>query len=401
MRRQRWACPLACLVFSVWFGAPVLAESADEVEDLGQSKGRALAEHNVLLTKSIAKNNEQAVKIKVQAVKNNEQAIKIRYLSGKLQHYTDAARMASLGEDGGSLLGRRGGAMETSGSFILFSDSNTAGNDEALLSNMGEGDSGALGRRKGKKKPDKIVASAKKASASAKKATAKATSVVRRATSADPGAVARCKQVNKGTTPGLLDCKFRQDACGLELWVDDKRKCGHAWGGRVSCPDGISSKGVFLSRHCMKWYSQMLAVGTMVSEGSQASAGGMVATKAVVKHIHNMSQNSAVLLMKRAVCKKGKCAVYKSALCIDVGRPVWSHFGNFLIRSVKHEGVKFARIANDLLVRFKDKLPAKYLCSDKRNRCTNHPRQGNVCHYGKTKTFFADATLGMNAVLLF
>ena len=60
-------------------------------------------------------------------------------------------------------------------------------------------------------------------------------------------------------------------------------------------PDGINHKGVLMSSvngyfYCAKWWSQRVAMGTMVMKGSQASAGGLVATKALVKHIHMMSK---------------------------------------------------------------------------------------------------------------
>ena len=94
---------------------------------------------------------------------------------------------------------------------------------------------------------------------------------------------------------------------------------------------------MFLTEYCAKWWSDKVALGAMVMKGSQAGAGGLVATKALAKHIHEMSQvsgnekksarllvtlthpltacssqYSGVLLMKRAVCKNNKCAVFKS-----------------------------------------------------------------------------------------
>merc|ERR1712205_273599 len=126
---------LAYLIFSnVLISASTLALSANDVQQLAAAHSKG--ECKLRLMKSIAKINEQAIKI-------NEQAAKIQHLSAEL--YKRDAEMKDLGEDGGSLLGRRGGGLATSGSFTLSSGSNTAGNDESLaLSNLGEGASGSF-----------------------------------------------------------------------------------------------------------------------------------------------------------------------------------------------------------------------------------------------------------------
>ena len=94
--------------------------------------------------------------------------------------------------------------------------------------------------------------------------------------------------------------------------------------------------------------------------------------------------------MKRAVCKNNKCAVYKSecskasqaccdspslsvfphagGLCIDVGKKVWSSVKNAKIKDPKNEAIKFAKEAEKLLVRYKNVLPEKHLCSDTRHK---------------------------------
>jgi len=230
-----------------------------------------------------------------------------------------------------------------------------------------------------------VVAAAKKASAEANMATA-----------SDPGAPARCKQVNtaSGTAPGKLDCKPWQDQFGLAKWTTGKgakAKCVAAWGGKVSCPDGITSQGVFLTKFCAKWQSDLVALGLMETSGSQASGGVLVATKALAKHVHKMSQNSGVLLMKRAVCKNNKCSVFKSGLCIDVGKKVWSSPMNHNIKDPKGEAMKFATEAEKLLVQYKNVLPEKHLCSDKRHK------KDKKCPSWACK----DAKIGKNAVLLF
>jgi len=373
MRKANRAGILAYLVFSnLLICASALALSANEVQQLAaaQSKG----ECKLHLTKI----NEQAAKINEQAIKNNEQAAKIQHLSAELQRYKRDAEMKDLGEDGGSLLGRRGGGLATSGSFTLSSGSNTAGNDESLaLSNLGEGASGSF------------ISSVKRA---LRKASVKAMT-----TASDPGGPARCKQVNEGTAPGLLNCKPMQHKCVVAKWTKSEAKCKKAWGGKVSCPDGISSKGVFLSFYCVKWSSDSAALGQMEVQGSQASAGGLIATKALAKHVHWMSQYSGVLLMKRAVCKNNKCAVYKSGLCIDVGKKVWSHFYNHKIKDPKGEAMMFAKEAEKLLVQYKNVLPEKHLCSDTRHKYTCD--KNTLCkHKGEP---LKDAAKGKTAVLLF
>jgi len=213
-----------------------------------------------------------------------------------------------------------------------------------------------------------------------KEPTASATTV------SDPGAPARCKQVYKGTAAArLLDCKFPQNYCGLAKYTKGKAKCVKGWGGKaVSCPDGIGSNGVFLTKFCAKWSSRMVAMGLM-----EVSAGGHIATKAVVKHVHKMSQNSGVLLMKRVVCKHNKCAVFKAGLCVDLRKKVWSSILNTRLKKPQREAMRFAKEAEKLLVKYKNALPKKHLCSDTRNM------------YRGRSYKLRDAALAKSATLLF
>jgi len=292
--------------------------------------------------------------------------------------------------------GGAGGGLATSGSFSMMGGGGWEENE--ALSDTRLGESVASKGRKGKKKAGgkkKAAAKKPKKAAPKKGKVAKAKAATKDAKSAantlavkgsDPGAPARCKQTH-GEAPGHLDCKPTQDKCEVAKFTQNKAACVKAWGGKISCPDGISSKGVFLTEYCAKWSSSGVAVGTMLS---RILKGAQVATKALVKHVRNMSKNSGMLLLKRAVCKNNKCAVYKSGLCVDVGKAVWSHIYNDRIKDPKGEAMKFAKEAEKLLVRYKDKLPVKHLCSD-----TRHP------HPSIPKLKLQDANLGKTALFLF
>ena len=81
-------------------------------------------------------------------------------------------------------------------------------------------------------------------------------------------------------------------------------------------------------------------------------------------------------------------------LCIDVGKEVWSHIYSHNIKDPKGEAMKFAKEAEKLLVRYKNVLPEKHLCSDTRHKKDKNPPEclSYACN---------DATLGKTAVLLF
>jgi len=290
--------------------------------------------------------------------------------------------------------------MATTGSFSLSGGGgNTAGNDESLsnfetnFDDLGDTEASGWGKRK--------CSAAQLTAAAAEAASSEAAAVVvkKQEKAADPGARARCKQTYQDTAPGWLNCKPHQGKCWGHDWISEKTHgkgaCIKAWGCKaVLCPDGIGEKGIFMGYDCAKWSAKQIAVGLLSCKGSQESKSGMICTKATVKHIELMSQSSGMLMMKRTVCKGSQCFVFKSGMCIDVGKNVWSSISNGAIGAkMGRQGQAFAKLAEKLLVQYKNKLPEKHLCSDSRNKAAAaHAWLGK--HY-------KDATKGKQALLLF
>jgi len=128
----------------------------------------------------------------------------------------------------------------------------------------------------------------------------------------------------------------------------------------MRCKGGISPfKGMCTKQHCDKTNPQ-------------------VCLKMKVVHVEMMSPMSGLLLFKRSSCFKGKCSVFKTGLCIDIGQNVWGSAFNF-----NHEQVHsisdmkggylakqklFGYWASMLLKKYKNKLPKQHQCADGRRK---------------------------------
>jgi len=107
------------------------------------------------------------------------------------------------------------------------------------------------------------------------------------------------------------------------------------------------------------------------------SGAPQVCQKQQVLHINHMSRSAGVLVLKRSSCLNGKCSVFKSGLCIDLRKNVWSS----TINDSLGKGVNLVSISHGMLTQAKEfgwqakaslkkhynKLPAKYRCSDHRH----------------------------------
>jgi len=140
----------------------------------------------------------------------------------------------------------------------------------------------------------------------------------------------------------------------------------------VSCPDGITSKGVFLAgvgpySICHKWNTHAVIMGEMKCDFPNG-----VCTKAAVRRCENMSPYAIVLLMKRIKCWRDeknnqKCSVFKAGVCIDVGQAIAkSKRIPSNLAKIADEYFKMATLAQKVLEKYPDKLPEKYQCHDTR-----------------------------------
>ena len=124
-----------------------------------------------------------------------------------------------------------------------------------------------------------------------------------------------------------------------------------------------------------------------------------------------MSRSAGVLVSKRSSCdsRTGKCSVFKSGLCIDLRKNVWTSslntHGNVVSISDAKGGMikqakRFGWYAKRLLKKYKNKLPKKHRCSDHRHKFKFQKRGQRKWYswYGKKNK---DATLARFAILNF
>ena len=115
------------------------------------------------------------------------------------------------------------------------------------------------------------------------------------------------------------------------------------------------------------------------------SGAPQVCQKQQVLHMNHMSRSAGVLVLKRSSCLNGECAVFKSGLCIDLRKNVWSSTinGESFLVSISHicnnkpngiseggmitQAKEFGRQAAALLKKHNNTLPAEYRCSDHRH----------------------------------
>jgi len=106
-----------------------------------------------------------------------------------------------------------------------------------------------------------------------------------------------------------------------------------------------------------------------------------VCFKAHATHVHMQSRSSGVFLMKRVRCIGSKCYVFKQGVCVDIGLGVlpdgrtqarshwWTNYANDNIKNMKSEAMMWARAVEIILETNNNKIPKKYLCSNRRNCC--------------------------------
>jgi hypothetical protein len=110
------------------------------------------------------------------------------------------------------------------------------------------------------------------------------------------------------------------------------------------------------------------------------SGAPAVCLKMQALHVDSMSRSAGVLVSKRSSCdsRTGKCSVFKSGLCIDVRRNVWTsslnHHSDQIV-SISHakggmikQATRFGKEASALLKKYNNKLPKKHRCSDNRHK---------------------------------
>ena len=143
------------------------------------------------------------------------------------------------------------------------------------------------------------------------------------------------------------------------------------------------------------------------------SGAPAVCQKLQVVHVNFMSRSAGILTMKRSSCdsRTGRCSVFKSGLCIDVRKNVWTsslnaHHHVVSISDAKGgmitQAKRFGKEASALLKKYNNKLPKKYRCSDHRHTLIYKRKKGpghKRFHLLKQKT--KDATLANFAVLNF
>jgi len=189
--------------------------------------------------------------------------------------------------------------------------------------------------------------------------------------------------------------------CERHTCVNGKAYPAKRWGVNkylTRCKGGTNPiKGVCNKAYCDKVYPQ-------------------VCSKQIVVHPEEMSRSAGILIVKRSSCFKGKCSVFKSGLCIDLRRNVWSsgfnehRFTRAIVEAkggMRHQRFYFARFATALLKKYNNKLPARHLCVDGRHlfMYQRKHKYGNkwLCYgpSGKCKTRHQDATIARLTILNF
>jgi len=146
---------------------------------------------------------------------------------------------------------------------------------------------------------------------------------------------ARCTSVVPGGQAGGLCCEYMQNKCDyIKGWTRDDagnmpETCKKEFGDPVSCPDGISGKGVsIMTNHegqfCMSWQSKSAAKGYEVCH--QQGYSTAICSKVEIKYMDHGTANAGTLVFKRAVCRGGaraiddptECKVYKTGICLDI-----------------------------------------------------------------------------------
>ena len=222
-------------------------------------------------------------------------------------------------------------------------------------------------------------------------------------------------------------------------------------------PDGIGSQGVYFDDYrmgglCLPWNANLAATGTLICEqhtcvnpktglpsatvphgksGSKKyklhckppgitpykgvcdktnnkafcdkSGAPSACLKIQALHANQMSRSAGVLVLKRSSCA-GKCSVFKSGLCIDLRRNVWTSSYNIQILKAKGGMMKqvkrFARYAKRLLKKYKNKLPKKHRCSDHRHKFKVQKKGRRKWIWGNRR-MNKDATLARFTILNF
>ena len=155
---------------------------------------------------------------------------------------------------------------------------------------------------------------------------------------------ARCTSVVPGGQAGGLCCEYMQNKCEdiKGWWRDDAgnmpETCKKEFGDPVSCPDGISGKGVsIMTNHegqfCMSWQSKSAAKGYEICH--QQGYSTTICSKVEIKYMNDgtaTGANAGTLVFKRVVCRGGasgaiddptECKVISSMCCLCGLIAVW------------------------------------------------------------------------------
>jgi hypothetical protein len=138
------------------------------------------------------------------------------------------------------------------------------------------------------------------------------------------------------------------------------------------------------------------------------SGAPSVCLKAQIVHVDQMSRSAGILMEKRSSCdsRTGKCSVFKSGLCIDVRKNVWTSTYNthHQVASISDvnggmikQAKRFGKEATRLLKKYKNKLPKKHRCSDHRHKFVYQLKGRRKWHSFGGRTH-KDATLARFAI---
>lgn len=171
--------------------------------------------------------------------------------------------------------------------------------------------------------------------------------------------------------------------------------------------------------------------GTCDKNYCDKSGARQICQKMQVLHVNLMSRHAGILLVKRVSCgKDGQCSVFKSGMCIDLRKPLWSSPYNTKQAStvmtildakggMTTQAHKFGEAATKLLKKHNNTLPEEHWCSDTRHQFVqqikvpkNARNSGKGKRKGKTETSYSyrwqdmrtthkDATLARFATLNF